>query len=121
MGEIADMMLEGDLCEGCGVALDSQGYGIPRYCSNECARDRGFDGIQPDGAGTFKGKLKTNTGQPQNNLVINMTHEGRQLFSDRKKLKYENVSYQKSQQFAKEVRELAEKYFTPQEKSKDNE
>lgn len=36
MGEIADMMLEGDLCAGCGVALDGDGEGFPRYCSKEC-------------------------------------------------------------------------------------
>lgn len=43
MGEIADMMLEGDLCEACGVALPGEGYGIPRYCSKACADDRGAD------------------------------------------------------------------------------
>lgn len=44
MGEIADMMLDGTLCECCGVYIDDDGgFGIPRYCSNECARDRGAD------------------------------------------------------------------------------
>ena len=41
MGEIADMMLEGDLCECCGGALcndDTPGY--PMYCSEQCAKDR---------------------------------------------------------------------------------
>ena len=38
MGEIADMMLDGTLCEGCGTYLgDETGY--PGYCS-ACARDR---------------------------------------------------------------------------------
>ena len=41
MGDIADMMLEGDLCEGCGVALEGEGEGFPRYCSDECVKDRG--------------------------------------------------------------------------------
>ena len=42
MGEIAEMMLDGTLCEGCGVYLDDDGAdGFPRYCSEECARDRG--------------------------------------------------------------------------------
>lgn len=47
MGEIAEMMLEGILCEGCGVALDDvqdpdfETPGYPRYCSVQCARDRG--------------------------------------------------------------------------------
>ncbi len=36
MGEIADMMLEGDLCAGCGVYLEGDGEGFPRYCSKEC-------------------------------------------------------------------------------------
>lgn len=32
MGDIADMMLDGTLCEGCGVYLPGEGEGIPRYC-----------------------------------------------------------------------------------------
>lgn len=44
MGEIADMMLEGEMCEGCGEYLeDGDNAGIPDYCSEECARDRGAD------------------------------------------------------------------------------
>jgi len=35
MGEIADMMIDGDLCEGCGVAFDDEGQGFPRRCK-EC-------------------------------------------------------------------------------------
>jgi hypothetical protein len=109
MGEIAEMMLEGDLCEGCGVALDGEGYGIPRYCSNACAKDRGFDGIQSDGAGTFKESKKK---QFENCFVINMTHNGKQVFKDRKKLKYVGTDFKKAQEFAQEVRKLADKYFT---------
>ncbi|QEH79908.1 hypothetical protein EIK56_17925 [Sphingomonas sp. C8-2] len=42
MGEYADMMLDGILCEGCGSYIDDAGgEGFPRYCSNQCARDRG--------------------------------------------------------------------------------
>ncbi len=33
MGEIAEMILEGDLCEICGVYLDDEGGdGFPRRC-----------------------------------------------------------------------------------------
>jgi hypothetical protein len=43
MGEIAEMMLNGDLCEGCGGFIDFEdGGGFPRYCSPQCARDRGI-------------------------------------------------------------------------------
>lgn len=35
MGEIADMMLEGDLCVGCGTVLECEGFGIPIMC-HEC-------------------------------------------------------------------------------------
>jgi hypothetical protein len=42
MGEIADMMLDGTMCEGCGVFLDEPPMGIPNYCSEECANDRGM-------------------------------------------------------------------------------
>lgn len=43
MGEIAEMMLDGTLCEGCGVYIEGEGEGFPRYCSPQCARDRGAD------------------------------------------------------------------------------
>lgn len=46
MGEIADMMINGDMCEMCGVWLDGDGEGFPRYCSKECADDRGADESQ---------------------------------------------------------------------------
>lgn len=38
MGDIADMMLDGDLCEGCGVWMGSEGDGFPRRCAS-CLRD----------------------------------------------------------------------------------
>lgn len=41
MGEIADAMIGGEMCEGCGVWLESGDMGIPMYCSAKCARDRG--------------------------------------------------------------------------------
>lgn len=41
MGEIADMMLDGTLCEGCGVYI-GEGDGFPQYCSKDCADDRGY-------------------------------------------------------------------------------
>lgn len=33
MGEIADMMLDGTLCEGCGELLDGEEPGHPRKCA----------------------------------------------------------------------------------------
>lgn len=46
MGEIADMMLEGTLCAGCGEVLDSaisgdEPAGFPQYCSDQCVREHG--------------------------------------------------------------------------------
>ena len=43
MGEIADSMLSGEMCEGCGVYLceECADMGIPMYCSIGCAKDRG--------------------------------------------------------------------------------
>lgn len=46
MGEIADSMIYGEACEMCGVQLDGEGSGFPRYCSIECANDRGADQSQ---------------------------------------------------------------------------
>ena len=42
MGEIADAMLDGTLCEACGEYMGSDA-GYPQYCSEECARDRGIE------------------------------------------------------------------------------
>jgi hypothetical protein len=40
MGDIADSMLEGDVCAGCGGFIDDQGGdGFPRYCCAECDPD----------------------------------------------------------------------------------
>ena len=33
MGEIADMMLDGTLCQCCGVVLDKQPVGYPVTCA----------------------------------------------------------------------------------------
>ncbi len=35
MGEIAEMMMEGTLCESCGGYMGSEGEGFPRLC-NDC-------------------------------------------------------------------------------------
>lgn len=40
MGDIADMMLDGTLCEGCGCALSGPAPGYPRYCSKRCRKER---------------------------------------------------------------------------------
>lgn len=45
MGDIADMMLDGTLCEGCGEYI-GEGDGFPQYCSSQCAGDRGADEAQ---------------------------------------------------------------------------
>lgn len=42
MGEIAEMMLDGTLCEGCGVFLDGDAEGFPRRC-DDCAGDEPCD------------------------------------------------------------------------------
>lgn len=41
MGEIAEAMLNGELCEMCGDPIYCIGYGIPMYCSLACAKARG--------------------------------------------------------------------------------
>ena len=44
MGEIADMMIDGEMCAMCGVYLQGESSGYPRYCSNDCAE--GIDGAE---------------------------------------------------------------------------
>ena len=41
MGEIADLMLNGDICESCGEELGGSGDGFPRYCSSCRPRSKG--------------------------------------------------------------------------------
>lgn len=44
MGEIADAMISGEMCECCGEYLSCEecaDMGIPMYCSVACAKDRG--------------------------------------------------------------------------------
>ena len=36
MGEIAEMMMEGILCAGCGAYIDDSAPGYPRYCCKAC-------------------------------------------------------------------------------------
>jgi hypothetical protein len=44
MGEIAEMMINGLMCEGCGEFMDDmEEPGYVRYCSEQCAKDRGMD------------------------------------------------------------------------------
>lgn len=46
MGEVADMMLDGTLCECCGQLLIGPGKepaGYPQYCSKECAEANGAE------------------------------------------------------------------------------
>lgn len=40
MGEVADMMIDGTLCEGCGVVLAGEAPGYPRYCRH-CSNQHG--------------------------------------------------------------------------------
>lgn len=55
MGEIAEMMLDGTLCEGCGEYIDGEGAeGFPRYCSKQCAEARGMTYQPPIASGKRK-------------------------------------------------------------------
>ena len=44
MGEVAEMMLDGTLCAGCGVYLGSSEMDCPCLC-DDCAKDRKDDGM----------------------------------------------------------------------------
>lgn len=61
MGDIADMMLDGTLCEACGCYLDDGAAdGYPRYCSPQCAKDRGATYVRPPGHKVGSGKRRRN-------------------------------------------------------------
>lgn len=42
MGEIADAMIGGEMCNMCGVYLAGEPTGFPSFCSKQCARDGGM-------------------------------------------------------------------------------
>ena len=42
MGDIADAILDGDLCEGCGIAFEDSGDGYPRKCAG-CRKEAFLD------------------------------------------------------------------------------
>ncbi len=42
MGEIAESMISGEMCENCGEWI-GEDVGYPLYCSPECAKNRGAD------------------------------------------------------------------------------
>jgi len=42
MGEIAEAMISGEMCEACGEYI-GEDVGYPLYCSIDCAKDRGAD------------------------------------------------------------------------------
>ncbi len=46
MGEIAEQMLDGSLCEGCGVYL-GEAVGYPRRC-HSCMKAQRADAVRPD-------------------------------------------------------------------------
>lgn len=48
MGEIAEMHIDGTVCECCGEFLDGETPGYPRYCSASCANDRGVEFDEDD-------------------------------------------------------------------------
>lgn len=47
MGEYTEMMLDGTCCEGCGEYMGA-GYGYARYCSKQCAEERGRGDVWSD-------------------------------------------------------------------------
>lgn len=46
MGDAADAILDGTLCEACGVMVDGESPGYPRKCDG-CQADRGRDEDKP--------------------------------------------------------------------------
>jgi hypothetical protein len=47
MGEIAEMMLDGTLCAGCGEELHRGSPGYPQHCSEQCERNTGAISSEP--------------------------------------------------------------------------
>jgi hypothetical protein len=57
MGEVADMMLDGTLCEGCGVFLNADAPGYPCCCSS-CKRERSAVAVKQSASAAHGGLKK---------------------------------------------------------------
>lgn len=58
MGEIAEMILEGILCEQCGMFIDGEEVGFPRLC-DFCRSDEFEQAFgEPSKPLTYKGKIR---------------------------------------------------------------
>lgn len=52
MGEIAEAIVNGELCEACGACIgDNESPGILRCCDRECAREMGYGKVIKIGNG----------------------------------------------------------------------
>ena len=59
MGDIADAMLNGDLCVGCGSFMDlTHAEGVPRYCSPQCRKDFEGPSTRPSRADRKRRRLR---------------------------------------------------------------
>lgn len=47
MGEIAEMMLDGTLCEGCGCFIDAEPQGFPGRC-DDCFEEELIQAVEED-------------------------------------------------------------------------
>lgn len=81
MGEIAEMMMEGAICEGCGAYLADAGEGFPQLCAG-CAKDRRAAGCEiiETGFGTFQDvTLVTAIGPKPSNKKMNCPECGKRI------------------------------------------
>ncbi len=64
MGDVSEMMLDGILCEGCGVFMGEE-VGFPRVC-HDCAQDRRREGreVRSTGLGGYQDCGPKKAGKP---------------------------------------------------------
>jgi len=81
MGDVADMMLDGILCESCGVFLNDEPQGYPCYCS-DCATFKSKQKPKVKLSKNFKCtqcnrlfSCESNLKQHEAQMVRNGTHE----------------------------------------------
>lgn len=56
MGEIAEAIVNGEMCEYCGACIpDDEAPGFPRCCDKDCARDMGYKRVIKIGEGYARG------------------------------------------------------------------
>lgn len=82
MGDIADMMLDGTLCQECGAVMGSFSEGVPRTCHDCMHEDGAPRGVAPKVACKICGKRVKQSGISDHIRVVHMNKEDSCMYKE---------------------------------------